>query len=371
MATWQVLILNKNFETQGELVNLEELKVGIPLNKIRPVSFKIRLDNPIAPFLSKNAEIEPTYVKTYRNGTLMSNGPIATVQEAGDAQQNATLTVNSTGPESIWAYRIQNGGAVSTKIAAGTARAVMFKNLLDVWKEAEDATMRTFIDKTTGPIEGGATTEYEIPPWKSLTEILSEMINSADGFDWTMVPTELTTIGGVATIGRLTAKTVLGESKPGAIFEWGAGRTNTGTFNRTIDISQLADSIYSVSPAGGEGAGGGTISAFDAAAAATWGFRQAQSPLSVLNTNYRTKFVEEMLAVRKKPRQTITFQPVIDDGTGHVPIYGTDYSVGDTVRARITYEDVPQWDVTSRVWGIEFAVDTNGFETQTLTLSEE
>lgn len=371
MSTWTIRVADKNFTPQGEVINIQELKTSIVLSKLRTSAFKVRLDNPMASFLANNVDKEPIYVKFYRNGKLMANQPVMTVQEAGDEAQDATLTVTCAGPEFIWASRIYSLAAAPVKLTSAAARAVKYKELLAAYLESTHLANRTYIDYTTGPIEGGATTEFEVPWGKTLAEIINEMTNSTDGFDWTVWPTETLAISGVPTIGRLEAKEVLGVVNHGTVFEWGGARNNLATFNRVVDVTNVANSIYSVSPAGPEAAGSPIQQAIDSTKAEEWGSRQALAPLSALSNVLRLKLAEEALSVRRLPRQTLSIQPIIDDGAGLVPVFGQDYTLGDTVRARILYDELVHLDAFVRVWGVEFAVDTNGKETQTLLVSEQ
>jgi hypothetical protein len=369
--SWQVQVTDRNFVPQGQVLNLQEIKVGITLNKTRTASFKVRLDNTMAPFLANRVSSEPIYAKIYRHGSLLANSPVMTVQEAGDEAIDAALTVNAVGPEFIWAFRFYNGKAVPLKLASGTSRGAKFKTILDAYVESVTPSNKTFIDHTTGPIIGGGTGEVEIQSYKTVAEILTELTNTIEGFDWTVWPTEPVTVSGVPTIGRLEAQEKIGSTKPNAVFEWGGNRNNIATFSRTVDVTSVANSIYSVPPSGPESPGAPVQNAIDTAKAEEWQLRQALAPLSAQSIPLRKLLAEEALAVRKLPRQTFTFTPIVDNSDGTVPQFGIDYNIGDIVRARVIYNQAVNLDVFARVWGVSFAVDQDGKETQTLTLSEE
>jgi exosome complex RNA-binding protein Csl4 len=94
---------------------------------------------------------------------------------------------------------------------------------------------------------------------------------------------------------------------------------------------------------------------------------------NVLNTAMRQTLVNEAVEVRKRPRQTVALVPVSDVTSGEgkrVPVFGIDYNIGDSVRARIVYENSVHLDAMVRVWGVGFVLDKDGKETQTLTVSD-
>lgn len=343
----------------------------IPLNKQRVASYKINMGSELASYLTQAVSFEPVYSKFYHNGILMFHGPIASLQEAGDEASNAALTVNCTGPEFIWGDRVYSISQQPVKLAAGTARAAKWKTLLESYKENEAPNNRTFIDYTTRSITGGGTGEFEVQAQKTLAEILSELVNSIEGFDWTIFPTEAKEVGGVMTIGQLETQEDIGKVQPNAVFEWGGSRDNLASYNRTVDVTTLANEIFSIGPAGPEAAGSPTQTAKDVPSQETWQLRQAMAPLSALSTSLRLKLAEEALAVRKKPRQTLNIVPIVDAGSGLVPTFGVDYNLGDTIRTRVLYNGLTHLDVSARMWGTEYTLDGAGKEGQSILLSEE
>jgi hypothetical protein len=203
--------------------------------------------------------------------------------------------------------------------------------------------------------------------------MLNDMSMSAAGFDWTVHPMEPDSSG---KIGSFEAKDLIGIQQPNSVFEWGDGKNNISKFNRIIDMTQLSNLVYNISGAGPNAPGAPTVNSEWGEGtealrlAEIWGLRQALMPLNVLSTVLRQKYVDEAAKVRRLPRQTVSFTPIVDDGTGRVPVFGEDYNIGDFVRGRIIYEKETHWDVFARVWGVQFDIDSNEKETQTLTLSD-
>lgn len=376
---WSFEVTNKNFVSQGEFVNVRDSKVDIQLNKLRTAGLKIRLDNTLAPFIALNCSLEPLYIKAYRNGILLFNGPIQTVQEAND-NQNAFLQINASGPEMIFTQRLLRSGLIyctdaGIKTPSGTQRAVQFKEMLKS-NEEQGAENRgqLHIDYTTGPIESANIESYEAPSYKLLSEILTEMYNQAAGFDWVVYPQETTEFGPKGKIGRLVIQNTIHTEKPNAAFEWGGGRNNIAGFSRTVDISSLLNLGWNISSAGPNATGAPTIYKYEETPyAETWNIREGMVSINAQNIDLRQQITTETTQVRRLPKQTVVFQPVADvtggEGT-RVPVFGSDYNIGDSVKAKIMYEGATHLTGLSRVWGVGFAVDENGKETQTLTLSD-
>jgi hypothetical protein len=68
----------------------------------------------------------------------------------------------------------------------------------------------------------------------------------------------------------------------------------------------------------------------------------------------------------------LTIEPHIESGVaGRLPDWGTDYEVGDTVRVRIAYNEVPRIDALMRVWGVTANLDEQGVERLELLTAEE
>jgi hypothetical protein len=362
MAYWSWQLTDASFNPVGELLNVREMKLALPLNKVNTASFNVRLDNPFV----KNMISDLGYIKVYREKVLVFYGPLITVAEVG-AGDEATMQVNAAGPEWFFSQRLRGRTAAGVKQTGSEARSAKFvAHLASANGDAE-----THIDYTTGPISGGSTSVYETTPYITLAEVLSAMSNTAEGFDWDVLPTENFINGVVVSpkIGRLIIANEIMSEQPNAVFEWGVGRNNIASFTRNVDRTTLANRAYNFTAAGPEAAGAPTVTAEDGTSIAAYGLQEALVSASILNTTLRQELVNLNVEVRKNPRQTIVFQPVTDDGTGRVPVLGRDFKVGDSVRVRLVQNTTSHFDAMVRVWGAEYAIDENLKETQTLILS--
>jgi len=368
MTEWSWQLTDSTFKPLGDILNFREAKLTLPLNKVNTASFNIRLDNPLA--VSMISDLG--YLKIYRNKVLLFYGPLITVAEVG-AGDNATIQVNASGPEWIFTQRLRGRQASGIKTLGANARSAKFiEHLASANAEGE-----THIDYTTGPISGGSTAIYESTPYRTLAEVLDDMSNTAEGFDWDIIPQENYINGLVVSqkIGRIIIANEINVEQANAVFEWGVGRNNIASFTRTVDRTTLANRAYNFTAAGPEAAGAPTVSAENASSISTYGLQEALVTANILNTTLRQALVNENIEVRKNPRQTIVFQPSTNvapnalTGVSPVPSVGVDYKIGDSVRVRIVQKEVIHFDAMVRVWGAEYALDENFKETQTLTLS--
>lgn len=362
MANWSWILTDSAFNPIGEILNAKEMKLALPLNKINTASFNIRLDNPFAQQISSDLG----YIKIYRNKQLLFFGPLITVAEVSEGE-NASIQINAAGPEWIFSQRYSGKSASGIKQETAIARSAKFVEHL----AARNAEGEMHIDYTTGPISGGSTSAYISTSFRLLSEILNDMSNTAEGFDWEVYPIENFVEGVVtgAKIGRLITANEIMSAQPNTVFEWGVGRNNISSFTRNIDRSTLANRAYNFTSAGPEAPGAPTVVAESAGSITRWGLQESVISAAILNTELRQLLVNENIEVRQNPRQTVVFQPVTDDGTGRVPTLNKDFKVGDSVRARIVKNGEVRFDAMVRVWGAEYLLDVNLKETQVLTLS--
>lgn len=363
---WSVQVENAAFKPVGEVLNYREFKLPIFVNKVRQCSFKMRLDNPISETLL--TATEPRYIKVYRNQKIVFHGPAITVQEVGQSGSNAeesALQVNALGPEWVFAKRLVGKTAAGLKWASGTARAVQFRELLETMKGEG---FPTRINLGAATITSTSKAAYETTPFRTLAEVLADISETFEGFDWIVNPEEFAATG--KYIGALNCEDIIGTTKSNAVFEWGVGRANIANYTRVIDRTEQINRDYHITTAGPEAPGAPTVTKQDGTSQSTWGLQEATIQASILNQTLRESLAEENINVRKVPRQTIAFQPVPDDGTGRVPQIFTDFGIGDKIRARIALKGTVHFDALVRCYGCTFELDEALRETQVLTLAE-
>lgn len=363
MAVWSFQLSDLAFNPVGEILNAQNRTVNFGLSRPGTASVTIRLDNPLIPFLDQGMG----YIKAYRDSSLLFFGPIVGIQEAGQ-REDATLAVTASDASWILAHRLAGKTPAGIVIAAAKDRAQIVKDFID----AANAENETHID-TTGTIAAASASTYQANAYKPISECLADLAASLDGFDWLFLPRE-NFFGGVVSSSKIAsfyAQPVIGTTKPEAIFEWGVGRRNVVSYNRAIARDTQANKVYHNVDSGADAAGYPTVSQLDSDSIARWGLMEDLAQADLLDNGLRQQLVNEHVRIRSQPRQVIEFQPHIDDGTGRVPNFGVDYGIGDMVRARIKYGSRLRVDSLVRVFAVSFALDTEGLETTTLTLSDD
>lgn len=360
---WSLQLTDLAFNPVGEVLNASGRAINVGLGRVDTASFLIRLDNPLVKYLDGDLG----YVKAYRNGVLMFFGPVISTEEAGE-RESATLAVNAAGAPWVLAHRLVGKTATGFVQATLRDRALIVKDMID----AANAENETHI-ATTGSISAASASSYQASPYKPLSECLTDLAATLDGFDWRFLPVENFAAGVVTgqKIGTFSAAPVLGSTRGEAIFEWGAGRNNTVSYKRARTRDTQANKVYHNIDAGPDQPNAPTVTQSDADSIAKWGLLEDLAQADILDNGLRQRLVDEHVRVRKNPRQTLEFQPHLDDASGRIPQYGTDYSVADTVRVRVGYNGVTRYDVLMRVWAANFSIDDMGVETLSLTVSDD
>lgn len=375
---WDFVLTDAHHRPVGELLNAGDQTVALPLNKLDTMSCKVRADNPLADTLLTCQG----YIKGYHNGVHAYHGPIISAEETGDAN-GASIAINSVGAGWILTKRLAGKSSTGTVFSAATDRAQVIKQLIDaantegaawdsLWPGAA-AGAYTGID-TSGPMSAASAVTYTAGPFRPISEIVTELASTLDGFDWRILPVDNYASGAVTgpNIGQFLAQPVLGTSQPNVVFEYGAGRNNIASYTRTVSRETQADRVFHFTSNGPDAFGYPTVSAIDYQTISDWGLLEDLAQADLLDLGLRNALVQQHVNIRKLPRQLIQFTPHIDpDDTGRVPQFGSDYTVGDSVRGRAVYAGNVRFDALLRIWGVQFETDNNGVEKTTLTLADE
>ena len=369
---WRFVLTDAQHRPVGEILNAGDRQVALPLNKLDTLSFKVRGDN----YLADELLSCEGFIKGYRNGLIVYHGPIISAEETGDAN-GVSIAVNSAGAGWILTKRLAGKSSTGTVFSTPTDRAQIVKQLIqtaDTEGAAFDPNGVTGIDVTTQPIVAASAVTYIAGPFRPISEIVTELATTMDGFDWRILPVDNFFNGGVTSpyIGQFFAQPLLGTDEPNVVFEYGAGRNNIASYTRTINRDTQANRVFHFTSNGPDAFGYPTVSAIDASTITDWGLLEDLAQADLLDLGLRQSLVQQHVNVRKFPRQIIQFDPHIDPRSiGRVPQYGSDYTVGDSVRARAVYAGNLRFDAMMRVWGVQFTIDNNGVEKTTLTLADE
>lgn len=371
MADWRFILATRWHQNIGEILNATDRQVMLPINGVKTLGFKVRLDNPLSDYMMLN---EANYIKAYRNGTIMFNGPILTVEENGDST-GATLAVNAVGPEwFLWKYPSSVVSPTTSPQLVTGDRGVLTASG-NVLAPGADINYGTNAERTIGD----TITNYQIPAFGSKGQMLTELSESGFAFDWvvdSLDPSSVSTGSNPNFTGKLRLYSSLGSSKSNAVFEWGTGtRANIASYKKIVTRETQISNIYAVGGLDVDANADITISnTMDSDHWRVWGqqvdFLTDIEDLPPLPATDRGTLLAAHYTARKHPRQTIEMVPHVDpSSSGRLPNYGVDYSIGDTVRVRAVYGKSVRFDVMLRVWAVTFDIDSSGLERVSPTVS--
>ena len=348
----------------GEVTHFSEFQWFNALSKLATVSFVVGMSTP---HLARLAACDGV-IKVYRRGQIVFAGPIISSEIVVD-RENKSIRVNCVDFAWYLGKRLVGKSATGTLWNTATNRADIVDSLLttvntEAWTGVTMASPRS----------AGSAVTYKAGPYVPLLNVIQELGNALDGFDWQFVPIEnyndgvLTTAGGPSQVvwGGLVCLTVKGVNRPGAVFEYGPNtRGNIVSWSMNTTRDGQATRVYHLK-------GQDIRFATNATALSYWSLLEDIVSGEFSDTNMRQQLLEEHAKVRGNPRTLIKFTPHIDPGdTGHVPEPWVDYFPGDTVTARFRENNIILFSGLLRVYATRISVDTSGFERVELILEDE
>jgi hypothetical protein len=357
MAQWRFVLATHWNANIGELVNATDRNVYIPLNALETLSFKVRLDHPLAASMDLTAA---NRVKAYRDGVLMASTNIFSVEETGDATGN-WLSVNCVSN----AYFAFMGRIPARGPRAGTVDAgVLVYGIIGL----ENVT--SIKDEGSAVLTTGSTVTNYVPGEKNVLEVLQELSAGGFYFDWRIQPldpTPTSSSGNPPGCCRLLMASSIGSTKSNAVFEWGSStRANMVSYKKVTSRETQANEIYAVvtNPYSQWLISSGT----NATENVKWDIMDDTVEASALKDTDAQALINQHYNARHLPRTVVEFVPAVNQA--NIPQYGTDYSIGDRVRGRAAYRGTTRFDGLFRVWAVNFAIDDNGTELVTPTLAD-
>ena len=355
---WQLVLADRAGALLGEVTDAHDRQFNLGLSTLNSGSFKVSAEHPLANTLVNANSLVLLYSKAGSAASVLRMvAELVTVEEvASDAGSTIAVTFAEAGY-----YRLQHRiiGRTAAGYSNGTAalqvnRSVIAAAIIDL-ANADGAT-----GVTKGTMTSSGTTA--IGPWryKQVMEALTELAFASDGYDYVFDPVDPST-GNVASF-RCAA--TIGTTKPNAVFEYGTGQRNVSSFKRQVSRDSLLNLAY-VMPGGFPDNTADTVSsATDATSVTTYGTWQGVISTDLTTAAARNALATQHVTLRKAPRQRIEFVP-----GPSAPVYGTDYSIGDTVTARAENPaNAIRFNAAFRVYGVSVALTDEGLEQLTLTL---
>jgi hypothetical protein len=394
MPQWRWVLTDNNLSPVGEMLNVYDRKLAIPLNRLSTASYRLRLDHPFAEALQYSGG----YIKIYRDDELLFYGPNVSVQETV-SKDSQTVAVNAVDGGWVMQKRLigksKTGYTYTAADNRGTSAGKTIglmntdgESRLAAWPNFTFLTPGKYVNfgaftsggglvgsriYTTPALASGLTGVYTAQ-FKTAMEVVRDLSVGQDGFDWSIVPFDNHATG-VASwlkdkIGEFRAWPLRGQDRENAVFEWGTGRNNIESYTRSVNRETHANKIYHIAAPGPDAPGYPVVSAIDPTSISSWGLLEDLASADLLEPTLRQRLVDEHKRVRAQPRQTVEITPHVYR-QGIMPNFNKDFEVGDNVRTRIKYGNRVMLDALVRVWGVTFDVDTSGSERMSLMLSEE
>ena len=366
-AAWTLRLTGYDGAAQGELRNASERTFSFELNRMATGSFKLPLDDPLAGTLLQG----DCLIQLWQGTTVRLNAEVISVEEVADASGIPTLAVTFA-DAAYWRLTHRLLGVTGPGLTFGTALAPVNK-----WNIANLILLYLNVDGDTGVRNGsfGGTGTTYVGPWrfKPFMEAMLELSRTLDGFDFEFVHTEpyIDDAGGLlppdsVAIAVMNTYAKLGTTRPNAIFEYGTGNRNIKAYKRQVSREGLMTRGYSLPPGFPE-TSELIVSAESQSAIAARGIHESIVATDLTAHMARAELLRSHLAVRKQPRQLITFTPAVGIGLQ----FNTDYAVGDVVTARAKVNGSTRFNAAFRVYGVSVTLDSEGLASYELNLVPE
>lgn len=300
------------------------------------------------------------------------HGRMVTAEEVADENGG---TIAATFADGLWMLMHRLLGRGAAGISRGTALSpVAATSIVTDFVNACNVEVPTGLQ--LGTITATPANTYTGPHYFTPAgQLIAQLCGVLDGPDFRVEPIDAvaSTNPALCYFTELTVAPAIGQTRLDQPFEYGDGRLNVKSYNRAVSVEGIANRVFSLPPGFPDPAGGGNIvSQQDAASQSARGLFDAMVSTDLIADALRQQLVDHHIAVRKTPRQTITFQPVNDLAGDRVPRLRFDYDVGDVMpfrasvkRSGVLYKRI---EVLSRVFQAKVTVDEKGIGTTELTV---
>lgn len=336
----------------SEINNAKSTAVTLAMSKPSTVSFDIRMDNAAAQYMEQGQN----WVGAWRDGVPYVYGPIINVEESGDAS-GGRLGVTVMDPSWFFKKRVIGKSGDGRLLVGPENRGTITATL---WNDT-DFEVPTYLDFDGLDFTGGSITDYNPGSYRLMESILTELHEGLDGFDWMMFANQ----PGTVDVAQWAAYDVYGSVATEAIFEYsddGQGAiNNVQSYKRIVNRDQQATRVWVVQRTSGHQVN--VNYALDNPSINAWGLLEDVIETDITDDGMRQDLADEHVRIRKNPKVTYEFTPSVNpEDSTRVPRYGTEYSVGDTVRFRVKQGTRNRFDVAVRVWSVTFNIEDNGVE---------
>lgn len=374
-SRWILQLTDMNGNTPslaGPVLSASQKQYSHHLNAGKTMQFTVNIDNPAASFVLNNDAL----LKVYRrqrwaptNVQLLMVGDVIHAEESAQGDVGL-LTVVAADPWWRWQRRLLgmavDGIGRGIGWGLGNATTLFDYSFIADWLITSlNEYFYTGVD--IGIVQNCGTSAYIGPVYaQNAGDMLQQICNVLGGPEFEIVPVEPSGLMPRTHIATVNILQRLGVSQHNTVFEYGAGSRNVATYDRLLSKDGQCNVAYSP-PSGFPDvtANGDTmVFAADGVSAYQLGLYEDVAQGDMASIPLRQALCNEMVQVRSRARQQITFTPTVD-----CPLdYTANYNVGDTVTARAWVGGYPRYNGQVRVYGVDISVDDNDAETPALTL---
>ncbi len=360
--SWSLLLADLSGTTKGEINNASDRQVSFAFNRLNTGSFRVRLDHPLAEDLLQGDSLIKVYQRLSGSSTpsIRMVAEIVSVEEVAGENNAGSLAVTYA-EAGFWRLSHRLIGKSAAGYTRGTAvapvtRGSIAQNVIETVNAERDTGVRigTITDTASG----------YVGPWyyKPVSEAITELSATLDGFDFRFDPIEPVTDAAGLAVSRFRTAGAIGQSRPNTVFEFGTGKRNIKGLKRQVSRDGLLTKGYHLPPGFPE-TSEPVASTENTTAIAARGLHEALVTSDITVADLRAALVNEHVAIRKQPRQLITFEP-----TSYGSEFFADYEVGDVVVARARVGGSTRFNANFRIYGCDVSINDNGLATYSLTL---
>lgn len=384
---WHIVAVNlRTGEELGEVRHATNRSVTPrPINGLGTASLRLKANDALVP---EFAEGETRGVKFYEESQegiwqLRFVGMVTSYEEVhagGGGAQEDGVQLGFTHPAALLEDRMV--GKSRTGYSRGTSLVPVERG--EIMAHALDTTNA----ESASPIQRGTITSSGSNTYvanllfKPVLELWDDLSGPLDGPDWEIESIEPLSSG--LASGRLNTAAIIGSTKSNAVWEYGTGRANVKTWRRIIDPKTVANKVWHLPTGYPDNTSDEPVSSTNTTSVADRGLQEALATADVGVLALRNQLVQQHVAVRRVPRQVITFEPrmeVVRDLR-----YRTDYIEGDFVHFHAMqrypvydssgtfvagYSEQDLVDSIFRIRAVTFNLNENGDATPVFTLTPE
>lgn len=358
---WNFVLQNKELKSIGEIQNCSSRSITRRLSGVSTATFTIRGDNPLLRYMLE----ADTWLQVWRKYNVLDfYGRVISVQFTGEDEGGQPPSATVTCADAAWELQFMlTGRGPGGYYEPNTKFAQMAEQMISSWETITLLTSKIYLNGSGASCTAEGT--YREGPWKPILSCYGDISQGSAGFDWIMTPT-------VAHTGKthiLELADLYGNANnTAAIFEYGAGKRNMQKMTYLRDMSTMCNVAFLPPVTGepgniGELPNGESLQAQEntASIAAHGPFEQMVELSGVQNTAKRKSFLEAEVAIRGNPRHIVTFTPELNgEEDERVPIYGTEYFLGDQVYARAALGGAQLFNGLVRIYAITINIDEAG-----------